>query len=470
MNQENENITSQSKGPPSGASAAPSVPAPWVELWPFRQLLSSSWKYYLALLKRIWPLILGLPVLFLAFLVPLILVSVFASITGIKMLYLLLVPLFIVFPVAAFVYVFILNIVPFLVLHELYEQRQPKLRDAIKKSLKLVIPYLVVSLFLGLIISGGFIFLIVPGIIVAVWLGVSVPVTVLEGKRGFGALYRSTGLVRGHTSQVFLRFLGFGLAAGAVAIGSGILVFLAGTPAVSFFIKLFLGSESSPISDILGGILGGLVIAYIWVNIALFLIGFFADAFVYLLYRNLKEIKGEVEDKGKKVLFIIFLIVGIPVMIWSAASDFSRDRDKDALDRLRPGGASNSLEVEVLGPGEGEVGAYSKEANDRDLRRSIDLVKIATVLMVYHRSNNSYPNTDNNLVKISEICPTLSLSDCPKDPLEERYYGYRSDGRGFEITSVMEDPECAPDESKNGYDITMGKEGNYCLYKIKKSK
>jgi len=66
-------------------------------------------------------------------------------------------------------------------------------------------------------------------------------------------------------------------------------------------------------------------------------------------------------------------------------------------------------------------------------------------------------------------------NDDTKEPLgfeqEERKTpwlgnGYRSDGRGFEITAVMEDPECIPDESKNGYDITMGREGNYCMYRI----
>lgn len=214
--------------------------------------------------------------------------------------------------------------------------------------------------------------------------------------------------------------------------------------------------------------LAGVVIAYLWMNIALFLIGFFADAFIYLLYRNLKEIKGDAADEGKKILFIIFLIIGIPVVIWSVASDFSKSRDRDIFDRFKAP-TSDSLEVQVLEPGENGTKVYSKEASDRDLRRSIDLVKLATVLTVYHRANNSYPGTDNNLVKISEMCPTLSLSDCPRDPLEERYYGYRSNGSGFEITAVMEDPECTPDESKNGYDITMGKEEITVCIKLRRA-
>ncbi|MGZ5214061.1 MAG: hypothetical protein ACXWEN_09970, partial [Actinomycetota bacterium] len=57
---------------------------------------------------------------------------------------------------------------------------------------------ILVSLLVGLAVAGGFILLIIPGIIFLVFLSVSVPVLIVENRRGTEAMSRSWNLVKGH--------------------------------------------------------------------------------------------------------------------------------------------------------------------------------------------------------------------------------------------------------------------------------
>lgn len=68
-------------------------------------------------------------------------------------------------------------------------------------------PLLVIGLLTGLIILGGFILLIIPGIIFAIWYSLAPIILIDEGTKGWSALKRSRDLVKGHGIDVFLRFL-----------------------------------------------------------------------------------------------------------------------------------------------------------------------------------------------------------------------------------------------------------------------
>jgi hypothetical protein len=57
---------------------------------------------------------------------------------------------------------------------------------------------ILVSLLVGLAVAGGFILLIIPGIIFLVFFAVSVPVLIVENRRGRAAMSRSWNLVKGH--------------------------------------------------------------------------------------------------------------------------------------------------------------------------------------------------------------------------------------------------------------------------------
>ncbi|MGZ6546295.1 MAG: hypothetical protein ACXVEI_13410 [Actinomycetota bacterium] len=57
---------------------------------------------------------------------------------------------------------------------------------------------ILLSLLVGLAILGGLILLIIPGLIIAVLLSVSIPVLIVENRRGTEAMSRSWNLVKGH--------------------------------------------------------------------------------------------------------------------------------------------------------------------------------------------------------------------------------------------------------------------------------
>jgi hypothetical protein len=79
---------------------------------------------------------------------------------------------------------------------------------------------ILVSLLVGLILLGGFILLIIPGIIFLVFLAVTIPALVVENKRGTDALGRSWNLVKG----AFWHVLGTIVVAGIiVSVVSGII-------------------------------------------------------------------------------------------------------------------------------------------------------------------------------------------------------------------------------------------------------
>lgn len=81
---------------------------------------------------------------------------------------------------------------------------------------------LLVSLLVGLAVLGGFILLIIPGIIFLVFLSVSIPALVVENRRGTDAMSRSWNLVKGHAWHAFGVIVVAGLITGAIsgAIGA----------------------------------------------------------------------------------------------------------------------------------------------------------------------------------------------------------------------------------------------------------
>jgi hypothetical protein len=65
-------------------------------------------------------------------------------------------------------------------------------------GLKRLWSVILVSLLVGLIVAVGFVLLVIPGIIFLVFLSLSIPVLIVEGRRGTEAMARSWNLVKGH--------------------------------------------------------------------------------------------------------------------------------------------------------------------------------------------------------------------------------------------------------------------------------
>jgi hypothetical protein len=85
---------------------------------------------------------------------------------------------------------------------------------------------ILLSLLVGLIVAVGFILLFVPGVIFLVFLSASIPVLIVENRRGTEAMSRSWDLVRGHFWHALVVIL---VAALIVGVVSGIIGAIGGT-------------------------------------------------------------------------------------------------------------------------------------------------------------------------------------------------------------------------------------------------
>jgi len=95
--------------------------------------------------------------------------------------------------------------------------REPSVSDSYRFGAARIWSILLVSVLAGLAIVGGFILLIIPGLIILTHLVCSIPALVVEGKRGRAALSRSWRLVRGRAWPVFGALLVTGILAGFVS-------------------------------------------------------------------------------------------------------------------------------------------------------------------------------------------------------------------------------------------------------------
>lgn len=82
---------------------------------------------------------------------------------------------------------------------------------------------ILVSALVGLAVIGGVILLIIPGIIFFVFFSVSVPVLIVENRRGREAMRRSWKLVKGHAWHAFGVLLVAGIIAGLIGGAVGLI-------------------------------------------------------------------------------------------------------------------------------------------------------------------------------------------------------------------------------------------------------
>lgn len=83
-------------------------------------------------------------------------------------------------------------------------------------------------------------------------------------------------------------------------------------------------------------------------------------------------------------------------------------------------------------------------ANVNDQTRKADLTKIKEALVKYFAQNNQFPvgefkTSDASSILAQDLVPQY-IEKLPDDPLAPQfYYGYKSDGKTFELTAVLED-------------------------------
>jgi len=190
------------------------------------------------------------------------------------------------------------------------------LKEAYKKGLKFFLSYFWLYFLVTIIITGGSLLFIIPGIIFSIWFSLATVVLVFEEKKGLPALLRSKQLIDGHWWGVFWRFLVFGLIFGAI------------------FLPLhFLLSEIFPAQ-----------IAEKFNYLFLLFILPFGLIYRLLIYKNLKEIKEtptpEVLIKSRKIkygliaflgLLIVLPIIGFTILNTIFGKDEPPPDDRDLL-------------------------------------------------------------------------------------------------------------------------------------------
>lgn len=166
------------------------------------------------------------------------------------------------------------------------------IKESCKRGFKILGSYIWVYFLLVIIIAGGFLLFIIPGILFSIYFSLAIFILIFEERKGFNALFRSKHLVSGKFWGVLVRFLALGLI-------MGIGLFLV-------FALILFGIENKQIEDQLSGVIGYFL--------RLFVLPFFL-IYGFLIYNNLKEIKAEViyeePARSKKAKYVIPGILGI---------------------------------------------------------------------------------------------------------------------------------------------------------------
>jgi len=85
------------------------------------------------------------------------------------------------------------------------------------------------------------------------------------------------------------------------------------------------------------------------------------------------------------------------------------------------------------------------KTNANDTQRKTDLANLKAALKQYYQANQAYPiaaiveKTSDTDCVLKVLVPTY-IAKLPVDPLSPtKYYGYKSDGKTYELTAVLED-------------------------------
>jgi len=138
-----------------------------------------------------------------------------------------------------------------------------KIKEALVWGWHKMFSYLWISILIGLIVALGFILLIIPGIIFAVWYSFSTYILVAEDRKGIDALKRSKEVVRGFWWKVLWRYIVLGLFIFVITLPIGMLTSI-GMLLESIFIKdianglnILMGLFTTPLSLIYGYLIFG---------------------------------------------------------------------------------------------------------------------------------------------------------------------------------------------------------------------
>lgn len=259
------------------------------------------------------------------------------------------------------------------------------IREAFKRGSHQVASFFGISVLSGLIIMAGFILLIIPGIIFALWYAFATYILVDEKLTGTAALKRSKQYAQGQLGGIFWRFLVVG---GAGVIISMVLNALGGS-----------GQDQNIAFSILS-----FVFSLLWAP--------FITAYAFSVYRGAKAAKGTLPAPaaGGMGWVIALSVIGVIVVI---------------------GGLLASVTLLALN---------SARAKSRDAKRLADVRQLQSALELYYNDQNRYPGSLSELAQgsaylgVVPTAPTPPDGSCTKD---QNQYRYQGGGNSFTVTFCL---------------------------------
>lgn len=176
------------------------------------------------------------------------------------------------------------------------------------------------------------------------------------------------------------------------------------------------------------------------------------------LGRRNKELDGyDTESKKKRIAkYFMPFVIGI-VLIFTIGGYL-------VWQNITP----KSTPIGVSGSGTFKKENEEKIRNEHDNQRILDILALSRALENYFSNNGRYPvsdglekisDDDSNSFKALQVSGYLKQSY--KDPLSPKYYyGYKSDGKTYELTAVFE----------NKKNAMCNLEGNLCIYRIRNAR
>jgi hypothetical protein len=249
--------------------------------------------------------------------------------------------------------------------------------EAYKRSWRKILSFWWISILTAIIIIGGFVLFVVPGVIFFVYFSLATFVLVAEDLKGMNALLKSREYARGVWGPVFWRLIFITLISIIIYFVPTIILALLRVPFAEQIVQFVMGLVIGPLSM----------------------------GYLFFVYRNLKSMKGDMvfaPTKGRKAKYIIIGIIGvliIPVLLLST----------------------------VL------VSLDSAQGKARDASRTAYLNQLSAGLEIYHIYNGRYPAT------LDELSPEY-IEKIPVDPKTSLPYKYESqDGQSYELCAQKED-------------------------------
>lgn len=270
---------------------------------------------------------------------------------------------------------------------------------AYKKGLGLLMPFCWVSGLVIIALVGGYVLLIIPGILLSSLLSMSLYAYLVENRRGMSALAASWHYVKGHWWGVSWRLLFFGM---VLFLTNLIIAFATNGPAILQALRGAASTQSSFLSQMLGAF---------YSNFIAFPLGIIYPYGLYLSLKTMKPVFPESEEHRIKRTITIFSIIGFLTMIiipvvftvfivtkfiphQAALSPSAQQTPIEGVQQSQP---AEQRQVMLSQPSQ----VISPQSSQNDMERKSNIQAVATALSLYTEKQ-----TPHAAAPVLSTCPT----------------------------------------------------------------